>query len=176
MSAAAKARLRVAVLLLVTFFIQSTFGNDLRIAGVAPDFITLVVVCSGLVGGAELGTVVGFFGGLLADLFLIDTPFGLSALALCLIGFAVGSLRSAVLREGWVLTPAVAFVGTAAAVALFLGLADLVGQSQLLAQGRPWLVRVALIEALDAAVLSLPVTRLVRWAAAGSTGVTRLAS
>lgn len=176
MSPATKARLRVGVLVVLTAFVQSTFGNDLRIAGVAPDLLILVVVCAGLVGGPEQGTVVGFCAGLLSDLLATDTPFGLWALTLCLTGFVVGALRTAVLREGWLLTPAVALVATAGAVLGFVGLGYLVGQAQLAAEGRSWLLRVVLVEGAYAAVLSLPVARLTRWAAAGSAGATRLAA
>lgn len=176
MSAATAARLRIGGLLVVAAFIQATFGADLRIGGVAPDLMTLVVICAALAGGPDQGAVVGFCAGLLADLVLTDTPFGLSALTLCLIGFAVGALRSAVLREGWLLTPVVAFLGTVAAVALFLGLAYLVGQSSLAHEGQSWLVRVALVEAADSAVLSVPVAFLFRWAASGSAGAARLAA
>jgi rod shape-determining protein MreD len=175
-SPAAAARLRVAAILLVTAFIQSTFGADLRIAGVAPDLLTLVVITAGLVGGPEQGTVVGFAAGLLADLLVTPTPFGLSALTLCLIGFSVGSLRSAVLHDSLLLTPVVALVATVATVALFVGLADLVGQSQLASEGQAWLVRVAVVEGVYAAVLSIPVARIMRRAVAGSAGAARLAA
>ncbi len=169
-----KARLRLAVLLVAGLLVQATFGADLRIAGVAPDLMTLLVICAGLAGGPQLGTVVGFCAGVLADLLLQGTPFGLSALSLCLVGFGVGVLRAGVLREGWVLTPAVAFVATAAGVVLFLALGDLVGQTQLALEGRPWIVKVILVESIDAAVLSIPVAWAVRWAATGSAGAARV--
>ncbi|HWG73557.1 MAG TPA: rod shape-determining protein MreD [Acidimicrobiales bacterium] len=174
MTPAVKARLRLAALLVVGFLVEATFGADLRIAGVAPDIMLLLVICAGLAGGPEQGAFVGFSAGLLADLLLTDTPFGLSALTMCLVGFAVGVLRSAVLREGWVLTPAVAFIATGLGVVAFLGFGDLVGQTQLAAEGRAWLVKVALVEGIDAAVLSIPVAWLVRRASSGSTGASRL--
>ena len=51
-------------------------------------------------------------------------------------------------------------VGTAAAVVLWVGLGDVLGQSQLLDSGRSWLIRVALVEAGWAALLALPVNWL----------------
>jgi rod shape-determining protein MreD len=176
LSPAAAARLRVAAIVLVTGYIQATFGADLRIAGVAPDLLTLVVICAGLAGGPEQGTVVGFGAGVLADLVVTTTPFGLSALTLTLIGFAVGTLRAGVLHDSWALTPVVAMVATGATVALFVALAGLVGQPQLASEGQAWLVRVGVVEGLYSAVLSIPVTRLLRRAARGSAGVARLAS
>ena len=57
---------------------------------VAPDFMMLLAVCAGFVAGPDKGAVVGFAAGLVSDLFLQSTPFGLSALAACLAGFVVG--------------------------------------------------------------------------------------
>jgi hypothetical protein len=88
----------------------------------------------------------------------------------------VGAVRTNALPDGWYLTPLIAFAGTLASVIGFLAFADLVGQSQLVHEGSDWLVRVAFIESLVAAVLSLPVLRVVSWAAAGTTGARRLRS
>ena len=88
------ARLRIGLILVVAILVQSALGSDLRVSGVAPDLMVVVAICAGLAGGAEAGAWVGFLAGLLADLFLTSTPLGLSALTYCLIGAAVGALRT----------------------------------------------------------------------------------
>jgi rod shape-determining protein MreD len=165
-----KARLRIALLLLVAVLLETTIGSDLRVAGVAPDLMVLLTICAGLTGGAEAGAWVGFWAGLMTDLFLTSTPFGLSALSYCLVGAAVGALRSAVLPQGALIRPAAALVGTAVAVLLWVTLGDVLGQSQLLGAGRSWLIRVVVVEAAWAAVLALPVGWLYARAARGSKG------
>ncbi len=170
MSPLVKARLQILGLLLLAILLQTTGASDLRIRGVAPDFMLLLAVCGGLAGGPEQGTIVGFTAGLLTDLFVTNTPFGLSAFTYCLIGYGVGLLRVNALPEGWVLTPLLAAAATAAGVVIYVGVADLVGQHQLIAEGRSWLLRVALIEAAFNAVLSLPVSKLYERAARGSKG------
>ena len=85
------------------------------------------------------------------------TPLGLSALTYCLIGAAVGALRTGLLPEARLVVPAAALFGTAAAVVLWVGLGDMLGQSQLLDSGRSWLIKVALVEAGWATLLALPV-------------------
>jgi rod shape-determining protein MreD len=165
-----KARLRVAVVAVAALYIEVTFGADLRIWGVAPDLLALVTVAAALAGGPEQGAVCGFGCGLLADLYLQDTPFGLSALALCLIGFAVGAFRVASPIDSKLVIPGVVLLATAMEVGLFLGLAGLFGQAELGAEGRNWLIRVVVIESVDAAVLSLPAYGLLRWASRGSAG------
>ncbi len=168
------ARLRVGLLLFFAILVQTTLGSDLRVADVAPDLMVLITICAGMAGGAEAGAWVGFWAGLATDMFLTATPLGLSALTYCLVGAAVGALRAGVLQEHKVLIPAAAFVGTAAAVVLFVALGDVLGQSQLLDAGRSWLIRVALVEAAWSTVLSLPVSLVYAWAARGSAGAERV--
>ncbi len=169
-SAVAKARLRIALLLVVAILLETTIGNDLRVAGVAPDLMVLVTICAGLSGGTEAGAWVGFWAGLITDLFLVSTPLGLSALTYCLIGAAVGALRAALLPDARLIKPAAALVGTAVAVLLWVAIGDLLGQSQLLGAGRSWLIRVVLVEGVWATLLALPVGWVYARAARGSRG------
>jgi rod shape-determining protein MreD len=164
------ARVRIGVLLFFAILIQTTLGSDLRISGVAPDLMLLITICAGMVGGTEGGAWVGFWAGLITDMFLTSTPVGLSALTYCLVGASVGALRSGYLQERRLLLPFAALVGTAAGVVLFVAIGDVLGQTQLLAAGRAWLIRVVVIESLWAAVLALPVGMLYARLARGSKG------
>lgn len=168
------ARVRIGVLLFFAILIETTLGSDVRVFGVAPDLMLLLVICAGMTGGTEAGAWVGFWSGLIADMFVTSTPVGLSALTYCLVGAAVGGLRSAYLQDRRLLLPLAALVGTAAGVLMFVAVGDVLGQDQLLDAGRAWLIKVALIEACWAAVLSLPAGLLYAWAARGSQGVARL--
>jgi rod shape-determining protein MreD len=156
--------LKVALVLVAGILAQTTFGPDLRADGVAPDFMMLLTVCAGFASGPDQGAVVGFAAGGLSDLFLQDTPFGLSALAGCLVGFAVGWGRSNMLSTRLLLAPFMAAAGTAVGVALFVVIGYIVGQQQLVAPGKRWLVEVAFIEACYSGIFSLPATWLMSWA------------
>src|SRR6202011_5128239 len=136
---------------------QTTVVPDLRLGGVCPDLMLLIAVCAGLVGGPERGALFGFSAGLLSDLFLPTTPLGLSALAYCLIGFTVGTLQGSLLREGWLLAPLVALVGSAAGVVIFVVAGVTVGQSQLTGAGPVALAKTAAIVGVMNAVLAVPV-------------------
>jgi len=164
---AAKKVLKVFVVLVLGIFAQTIFGNDLRAHGFAPDFMLLLAVCAGFVGGPDDGAVVGFASGLISDLFLQNTPFGLSALAFCLAGFSVGWARANLLRARLLLAPALAAAGTVLGVALFVVIGYIVGQQQLVGPGQRWLVELAVVEACYAAVFALPVTALMTWAMIG---------
>ena len=174
MSDLVKARIRIGLLLLVTVLIQTTLSSDMRVTQVTPDLVVLVVICAGLTGGTEAGAWVGFWAGLLYDLFLTTTPVGLYALTYCLIGAGIGALRSSVLQERRSLLPLAAFVGTAASVLLFVGAGDVLGQTQLVGGGRSWLIRVMIVESLWNAVLALPAGYIYSWVARGSAGYDRV--
>jgi rod shape-determining protein MreD len=167
----ARTVLKVVVLLAVGILLQTTFGDDLRVDGVAPDLMMLLAVCAGFAGGPDTGAVVGFGAGLITDLFLQSTPFGLSALAACLAGFAVGWASTEVLRSRPSMVPVVAAGGTVLGVLLFVVLGYLVGQAQLVLGGGHRLAEVALVEAGYAALFSLPAFVLMRWALSGPRAV-----
>jgi rod shape-determining protein MreD len=164
------ARLRLTALLLVGILLQTTVVPDVRIAGVCPDLMLLLTICAGLVGGAESGAVTGFAAGLMTDLFLQATPLGLSALTYCLVGFAVGTLRVTVLKDGWLTAPLVVLVASAAGVVVFAAVGDTVGQSQLVFGGWVGLARTAGVVGAVNALVSFAAVRLVAWVA-GDTAV-----
>ena len=174
MSPHVKARLRIAILLVVVTVVQTALGNDLRLLRVAPDLLVLVSIGAGLAGGAEAGALVGFFSGLMMDLFLTSTPLGLSALTYCITGAVVGWLRSSVLPERNLVIPVAALFATAGAVLFFVGVGDVLGQHQLLGAGRSWLLRVIVVESAWNVVLSFPFAWLYSKIARGSVGTERI--
>jgi rod shape-determining protein MreD len=133
---------------------------QLRPFEVGADGLLLIAVCAGIAAGARTGAWVGFGTGLLADCFLA-TPFGLSALANGLVGWAVGSLAGRLLRPGpWVL-PATVFGASAGGVLAFAALGALLGEDGLVT-GR--LLGVALgVGALNA-LLGPAALAATRWA------------
>lgn len=173
-SPGAASRVRLVVVLVAAIVVQTTLASDVRVLGVAPDLLLLVAICGGLVAGSEVGCVLGFLAGLAADAFLTATPFGLSALTYCLVGFGVGVLRNNVLRDSWLLAPLVTFVATVVGVVGFVAFGDVVGQIGPSAAGSSWVIRVALVEGVWAAALSIVVHPLVARAARGMVAVDRL--
>ncbi|HTV10576.1 MAG TPA: rod shape-determining protein MreD [Acidimicrobiales bacterium] len=155
---------KVVIVLAFAILVETSFGNDLRVHEVAPDFMLLLAVSAGFSAGPDAGAVVGFASGLVADLFLQNTPFGLSALAYSLAGFAVGWMAAYMAGQRLLLAPFAAAAGTVMGVTLFVVIGYVVGEQQLVAPGKRWLVELALIEALYAAVFALPAAVLMGWA------------
>jgi rod shape-determining protein MreD len=153
----------VALVIFVVLMVQQTVMVALRIGGVHPDLLWLLPITAALADGPETGGIVGFWAGLAFDL-VLPTPFGLSALVGCLLGYAVGSLTSAVdPRTTW-LKPVAALTGSVAADMLFAVLGAILGQSQMVQID---FVALFLMISVSSVVFVLPVSRLMRWALAG---------
>jgi rod shape-determining protein MreD len=158
-----RAVLRVALVIFVVLMVQQVLMVPLRIAGAHPDLLWLLPITAALLDGPETGAIVGFWSGLAFDL-VLPTPFGLSALVGCLLGFAVGSLTTSVDPRAVWLKPVAAVAGSVAADMLFAVLGAIMGQQQMVQID---FLALALVVAVSSLVLVLPVNRLMRWALAG---------
>jgi rod shape-determining protein MreD len=158
MTARAAARMGLVFLLFLT--VQQTVILDIRLGGVHPDIMILLPIVAGIVGGPGRGAVVGFVAGLVSDLFL-PTPFGLSALVGCLLGFGVGAATVALDRTARWLPPLAALVGSAVYELIYAVLGSVLGQPQMLHVD---LARIVVLVAVTNAVLALPAMWLVAWA------------
>jgi rod shape-determining protein MreD len=160
---------RVTLVVVVFLTAQLTVVLDLRLGTVHPDIMVLLPIVAGLVGGPSSGASMGFGAGLAADLFL-PTPFGLSALVGCLIGYTVGVTTLALDRTAGWLPPVLAFGASALYEVIYAVLGSVLGQPQMIHVD---LTRVVLVVAVVNAVLALPALRLVSWAlpAASTEGV-----
>jgi rod shape-determining protein MreD len=155
---------RLPPVLLAAVVLHTAVAPQLRVLGVGAEVLLLVAIGAGIAAGPDRGAAVGFGAGLLADCFL-QTPFGLSALTYCLVGWAVGAFQTTVLHAaGWI--PVVTtFVATALGLVLFVGCGAVVGQSQLISGRLPVILGVAAV--LNALLAPLAV-RVMRWSVAAS--------
>jgi rod shape-determining protein MreD len=158
-----RSAVRVALVIFVVLMVQQTMMVALRVGGVHPDLLWLLPITAALADGPETGGIVGFWAGLAFDL-VLPTPFGLSALVGCLLGYAVGALTTAVdPRTTW-LKPVAALTGSVAADMLFAVLGAILGQPQMVQID---FVALFLMISISSVVFVLPVSRLMRWALAG---------
>ena len=160
-------RVRMAAALALTVLLHQSVLADVRLLGVRPDAPLLFAVVAGLAMGPERGAVAGFAAGVLADLFL-PSPFGLSALVYSLVGFAIGSLQSGILRSAWWIPVVTALAASAAGIVLFAVLGAMVGEAEMVG---PRLPLIAAMVGLMNGFLAPAAMRLVTWAA--RTGIDR---
>jgi rod shape-determining protein MreD len=159
----ARSLARVALVVFVVLMVQQTIMVALRVGGVHPDLLWLLPITAALCDGPETGAIVGFWAGLAFDL-VLPTPFGLSALVGCLLGYVTGTLTRAVDPGAAWLKPVAAFIGSVAADMLFAVLGAIFGQEQMVQVD---FLSLFLVVGISSVALVLPVSRMMRWALVG---------
>lgn len=151
---------RLALVLFVGLTLHLSLFATIRVGAVRPDVLLLMAVAGGIAGGPERGAVVGFAAGIVADLFL-HTPLGLSAMAFSLVGFAVGTLQSSVIRAAWWIPPATTCLASTGGILLYALLGALIGRPEFL---EPRVLMVAAGVGAANAVLAPAVVPVMAWA------------
>jgi rod shape-determining protein MreD len=154
---------RVAFVAFIALMAQATAIDAFRIGGVHPDVLWLLPITAALIDGPETGAAVGFWAGLAFDL-VLPTPFGLSALVGCLLGYATGLATAAVDSRATWLKPVAALIGSVSADMLFAVLGAVLGQGEMVKVN--FLFLFAMV-GVSSVVLVLPVSRLMRWGLTG---------
>ena len=86
-------KITLAVLLLAVFILQGTIFQTLSIASISPNLLLILTVSFGFMRGKQEGLFVGFFCGLLIDIFYgYENVVGFYALLYMYIGFFNGFL------------------------------------------------------------------------------------
>lgn len=150
---------KAAAVLLTALVLQAAVVSRIGLFGAHGDLLILVPVTAALTIGPERGAMAGFAAGIAVDL-LVTSPFGLTALSYCLVGYGVGALQSGVLRATWFLPIVAAVAGAAFGTTFWAVAATVVGEEGLLGAD---LGRVVLAVSLLAGVLVLPALRVARW-------------
>jgi rod shape-determining protein MreD len=161
----ARSVVRVALVIFIVLMVQQTVMVVLRVGGAHPDLLWLLPITAALADGPETGAIVGFWSGLAFDL-VLPTPFGLSALVGCVLGYATGALTTAVDPEAGWLKPVAAVTGSVAADMLFAVLGAVLGQEQMVQVD---FLALFLVVGISSLLLVLPVSRMMRWALADET-------
>jgi rod shape-determining protein MreD len=150
---------RAAAVLFGALVLQASFVTEIDLFGAHGEVLLLMPIVAGLTAGPERGAVAGFAAGFALDL-LVQTPFGLTALTYCLVGYGVGALQSGVLRASFWVPMVAAVAGSALGVVLFAVVATVMGEEGML-EGH--LLRIVLAAVLWNVVLVVPALRLARW-------------
>ncbi len=151
-------RIRLGFVVLVRVVLQTTLFTHLRIDDVAPEVGLVAVLAVAYEDGPDSGALFGFIMGLAIDLFL-TTPFGLSALAYAVTGYAVGVFQAGVVRTTPWLAPILGGVGGLFGGLVFITAGAIVGQSGYLSLES---LRIVLISATFDAMIAPLVFPIVR--------------
>lgn len=100
-----------AVMFVGSVVLQSTLFHFIKLDGVKPDLLLVVVVLSAVLQGKRTGAAVGFGYGLIEDL-LIGRYIGSQALTKMLTGYIIGNLERKVFPDNIFIPVVVGFMGT----------------------------------------------------------------
>ena len=130
--------------------LQTTVFPELTLLGVKPELLYLVTVVFAALQGPAEGAVVGFVSGLAQD-FLLNTPKGITALTLTMLGYTVGLARQYITSPSPLLPAILVALGTAGGIAFHQAVAFLLGE-----EGGPfsYVAKVVLLTAVYGAVLT----------------------
>jgi rod shape-determining protein MreD len=154
-----KSAARITLVLFSAAVLQRGLFSQLRVAGVSVDVFLLIAISAGMMLGPERGAILGFFAGLTLDL-LVQTPLGLSALVYCLVGYGMGRLQGTVLRANRFWPLLLVAASSAAAVALYAVVAEVLGQANAISSHLPVIM---LVVAVGNAILYPLARRVVSW-------------
>lgn len=96
----------VSLLVLANVILESTIFRYLRIWGVMPDFIIILLVAYAIMRGSSYGTFIGLGSGLLLDM-LYGRAIGINALSYMITGYVIGQAHDNVFKDSFI--PAVIF-------------------------------------------------------------------
>jgi rod shape-determining protein MreD len=100
------------VILIFTFVTaQVTFLNSVKIFGVSPNLIIILIVSVSLLEGRNDGAILGFFAGLCLDA-VIGIALGYHALAGMLMGLALGNINKRLFKENVFVMAVCTFIST----------------------------------------------------------------
>jgi rod shape-determining protein MreD len=142
--------LSIVVVIVTALLLQSTVFAQMKLLGVKPELMYMVTIIVAILEGPREGAVVGFAGGMAQD-FLLNSPKGITALTLTLLGYAMGLARQYIVSPSPLLPTMLVAAGTFIGTAFWQVMATLLGQYD---EPLGYAVRVCVLTALYGAVLT----------------------
>lgn len=87
-----KRNIIIAFLIIICFSLQCTVFRSLNFGGIGPNLLIILTSAFGFMRGKKCGTIIGFFSGLLIDIFFGEV-LGFYALIYMYVGFANGTFH-----------------------------------------------------------------------------------
>ena len=123
-----RAFVRLTLVIVVVLLLQLSLISEMHLLTATGDILLLLAISAGIAAGPEWGALTGFIAGIAFDL-VLQTPFGLSALSYCIVGYLVGRVQTGILRAAWWVPMVTAAIASAAGVVLFAVLEALLGDA-----------------------------------------------
>jgi rod shape-determining protein MreD len=156
--------LSIAAIVLTALLLQSTLFDQMQLLGVRPELLYLVTIVIAMLEGPNEGAVAGFAAGMLQD-FMLNSPKGITALTLTLLGYGIGLARQYIASPSPLLPTVLVALGTSIGVAFYQMVSFLLGQ---LNQSFAYSIRVTILTGVYGAILTPIVYPLLRRILEGS--------
>ncbi|WP_058485496.1 rod shape-determining protein MreD [Defluviitalea phaphyphila] len=101
----------IALILTITNVLQSTYFQHIRIRGTIPNIFITIIISFALLRGEKEGGIVGFFAGLIQDIYF-GMALGFNTLLCMYIGYFCGKLNKKFYRENFLLPIILTVVST----------------------------------------------------------------
>ncbi|OOB79034.1 MAG: rod shape-determining protein MreD [Epulopiscium sp. Nele67-Bin001] len=111
----------IGSLMTLTYVLQVTIFQHIRIGGISPNFLVMIVVSFALLRGSKEGALIGLFGGLLYDI-NFSLTIGSAMFSYTTLGYVCGKLHPYCYRENFILPFACTVVGS-----LYISVMNLLG-------------------------------------------------
>lgn len=95
--------------ILICYLLQSSMFHYVKLAGIMPNLLLILVVSTAYMRGRTSGMLIGFFSGLLVDLMFGTRVVGLYALLYLFIGYLMGYTNKIYSRDDYTLP--IVFIG-----------------------------------------------------------------
>ncbi len=140
----------IAGVIITALLLQSTVFAQIKLLGVKPELLYLVTIVVAILEGPQEGAIVGFAGGMAQD-FLLNSPKGITALTLTLLGYTMGLARQYIVSPSPLLPTMLVGAGTAVGTAFYQVMAVLLGQYE---EPLGYAIKVSLLTGLYGAILT----------------------
>ncbi|MDA8025662.1 MAG: rod shape-determining protein MreD [Actinomycetota bacterium] len=151
--------LKLPLILLAISALERSQLGTLTIQGIHPDILLAASISFGLLEGREVGAVVGFVLGIVADSFA-QTPFGVSSLVYLAVGYGAGLIEVTSMPESRFADLVVALIGGAVGVAFLDGVLRILGIVTVLSNN---LVVVVTVTSLTSGIFTLVIAPILRF-------------
>ena len=145
---------------MILLALQTTLFTEMQPFGVIIQVVLTFAACAGAVGGPERGAITGFVLGLLFDL-SIGTPLGGTSITMGIAGYIAGWCDVIRVETTWWFAAIFVAMGAAAGETAVPVVRRFIGEEDAFV---PEMVRIIPVVTVAAAVLSIPLVPLARWA------------
>lgn len=92
----------LSILLVIIHVLETTIFQNIRIGGIAPNFMIMIIVSFALLRGCKEGVLIGVLAGFLHDVSFSSTM-GLTIITYALIGYGCGKFNKDFYRENFII-------------------------------------------------------------------------